>query len=396
MNGQLRGRSAAEGRVAAEAIAALRTLDGLGHGRQVLLAYHPVARLNPYQALLYGQAWRHGVAPVPLYNLEELDAVHAIARAARQPLVLHLHWTSGVLKGCETDEEARAAADAFLAQLDAFRSAGGQIVWTAHNVLPHDTQRPELEAELQQGIVDRATAVHVLNERTAEAAADWFSIPPDRLLHVPHQSYDGAYLDIVSREQARWELGIGPEEIVYTLVGAIKPYKGTERLLDAFDALLDRSPGQRRLIVAGKPDADAPTDALLARCELHPFVLLHARTIPADEMQLYLRAADIAVLPYRRSLNSGVLLLALTFGLPVVAPSIGGIPEIIGSEVGRLFDPESDDALLRALVEADELLTPEARAAARRAAERYDPDRLSAEFAAAVVERVHAADLQPA
>jgi glycosyltransferase involved in cell wall biosynthesis len=396
MNGQLRGRSPAAGRVVPDAIAALRTLDGLGHARQVLLAYHPVARLNPYQALLYGQAWRHGVAPVPLFNFDELEAVHAVARAAGQPLVLHLHWTSGVLKAAETDEQARAAADAFLAQLDSFRAAGGQILWTAHNVLPHDTQRPELEAELQQGIVDRATAVHVLTERTAEAAAEWFSIPPDRILHIPHQSYDGAYLDAVSREQARWELGIGPEEVVYALVGAIKPYKGTERLLDAFDALLDRVPGQRRLIVAGKPDADPPTEALLARCELHPFVLLHARTIPAEEMQLFLRAADIAVLPYRRSLNSGVLLLALTFGLPVVAPSIGGIPEVVGPDVARLFDPESDEGLLRALAEADELLTPEARSAARRTAERYDPARLSAEFARAVAERVHAVDLQPA
>ncbi|HVM12352.1 MAG TPA: glycosyltransferase, partial [Actinomycetota bacterium] len=268
--------------------------------------------------------------------------------------------------------------------------AGGDLVWSVHNVLPHDTERPELEAALQQGIVDRATIIHVLSERTPDIAREWFTIPPEKVLHVPHQSYAGAYLETVSREDARWQLGIGPDEVVYALLGAIKPYKGTDRLLDAFDVLSSGDPGRRRLIVAGMPDQGGAVDRVLARCERHPFVLLHATTIPADDMQLYLRAADIVVLPYLRSLNSGVLMLALTFGVPVVAPAAGSIPEILTPEVGRTFDPESADSLLEALTAADALRSPEARAAARRRAADYDAERLSHEFGRGIRERVAA------
>jgi beta-1,4-mannosyltransferase len=396
VNGSFRGRSPARERLVPEVVATLRHLEALGHERPMLLAYHPVARVNPYQALLYRETWQHGIAPLPLYHLDQLDDVHTISRAAGVPLVLHLHWTSSVLWKAASDAEAELAVEAFLDRLDRFRADGGQLVWTVHNVLPHDAQRPELEARLQQGIVDRSTVVHVLTGTTTDAVRDWFTLPEDRLVHVPHQSYAGAYPDAIGREDARWQLGLDPDEVVYVMLGAIKPYKGSERLLDALDRLRVEDPRRRRLVIAGQPDRTGALDAFLDRCELHPNVLLHARTIPAEDMQLFLRAADVAVLPYHRSLNSGVLMLALTFGVPVVAPAVGGIAELVTSAFGRLFEPGSDASLGEALLAADALLTPEAREAARRAAADLHPARVSAEFAQAVRERVLAAAQVPA
>jgi glycosyltransferase involved in cell wall biosynthesis len=84
-------------------------------------------------------------------------------------------------------------------------------------------------------------------------------------------------------------------------------------------------------------------------------------------------------------------MLALTFGVPVVAPAVGGMVEAITPETGRTFHPADEGALRRALESADELRTPSARAAARAVADQYDPDMLSARFASAVRERVGAA-----
>jgi len=393
--GTLRGRAPDPRALVPDAVAALRQAEAVGHPRPVLLAYHPIARINPYQSLLYGQAWQHGVAPVPLYDLDGLADLVALARSADVPLVLHLHWTNKILEAAETDLDARAALDAFLRRLDDLRSAGGQVAWTVHNAIPHDARRPALEAELQQGIVDRATIVHVLSANTPQAVAEWFSIPAEKVVHVPHPSYRGAHLDSVGREQARWELGIEPDETVYALLGAIKPYKGTDRLLEAFDAVSHRGPGRRRLLVAGLPDRTGAADAFLERCETHPFVLVHPRTILADEMQVFLHASDIVVLPYLRSLNSGVLMLAFTFGVPVVAPDVGALAETITPATGRTFDPRAADGLLEALGGADALRTPEARAAARRVAADHEPGPLSAAFARAVVERVRGAAGDP-
>jgi glycosyltransferase involved in cell wall biosynthesis len=389
--GLLRGRAPDPRNLVSDAVAALRHAESLGHADPVLLAIHPIARVNPYQQLLYGAAWSQGVAPVPLYDLADLDLLESVAASAGVPLVLHLHWTNKILESAETEVDAQRQLAGFLRRLDHLRDGGGHVGWTVHNTLPHDASRPSLEAALQQGIVDRATFVHTLSANTPAEVADWFSIPADKVVHVPHSSYRGAYQDMLSREQARWELGIETDETVYALLGAIKPYKGTDRLLEAFDEISHSRPGRRRLVVAGLPDKGGAADAFLEQCEVHPFVLVHPRTIPADEMQLFLRSADIVVLPYLRSLNSGVLMLALTFGVPVVAPAVGGMAELVTPQVGRLFQPDDDHGLLRALEEADSLRTPEARAAARATADRFDPATLSAEFAREVRARVRTA-----
>ena len=371
-----------------EAAAAIRHAEALGHREPVLLAYHPIARMNPYQALLYARSWEQGLATFPLIALDELEAVHAVAQAAGVPFVLHLHWTNTILDGGESADVAGAMLTTFLERLDALRDRGGHLIWTTHNVLPHDTDRPEVEAQLQQGIVDRATAVHVMARNTPEAVAGWFSIPADKLLYVPHPNYVGAYVDNVTREQARFELDIPADERVYALLGAIKPYKGPELLLDAFDALTERVPAPRRLLVAGPPDRSDDVERFLERCELHPFVMLHAGRIPGDDMQLFLRAADLVVMPYVRSLNSGVLLLALSFGIPVVAPAVGGIADVVTREIARTFAPGDRDSLVAALLDAETLCNPGAREAARRVALEYDAPTLSREFARGVVARV--------
>ncbi|HEY7590841.1 MAG TPA: glycosyltransferase [Candidatus Limnocylindrales bacterium] len=396
MNGELRGRTAERGLAVGDAASALQQLDGQGIDEPILLAYHPIARMNPFQALLYSRAWRHGIAAVPLHNLDELDDVAAVARGAGARQALHLHWTNKILEGSADEREARSRLAAFSERLDRFAAGGGSIVWTVHNTLPHDARMPAMEAALQQAIVDRAAVVHVLSANTPAAVGEWFSIPQERVLHVPHPSYVGAYVDTISPEAARWELGVPAGDTVYALLGAIKPYKGLDQMLDAFDAAIDRGRGTRRLIVAGGPSRDPEVDAFLERCLLHPFVSLHARKIPGDDMQLFLRAADIAVMPYLRSLNSGVLMLALSFGLPVVAPAVGAMAETITPRIGRTFVPGDRESLTDALLAADALRTPEARAAALDVAREHDPHRLSERFSRELVRRLRVPRPAPA
>ncbi|MFL5680050.1 MAG: glycosyltransferase [Chloroflexota bacterium] len=388
MNGELRGRRAEPGRVVADAVAAIRELEALGHHRPILVAYHPIARVNPYQALLYSRAWEHGVAAVPLFDLVELDDLVAVGDATGARLVLHLHWTNKILEGATDPLDARKRLDVFVARLDRFIAAGGAVAWTVHNVLPHGAAMPALEAALQQAIVDRATVVHVMSTNASAEVAEWFTIPADKVLHVPHPNYVGAYVDSISREAARWELDLPPDDTVYALLGAIKPYKGLDQLLDAFGTVSARDRGRRRLVVAGMPSQEPGVAAFLDRCALDPFISLHARRIPGEDMQVFLRASDVAVLPYLRSLNSGVLMLALSFGVPVVAPRVGGIAEVVTPEFGRLYDPGEPNGLLDALAAADELRTPDARAAARRAADAYDPRRISAQFSRGLADRL--------
>lgn len=389
MQGELRGWEPRPGRAFLDAVQSVKYLHGLGHADPIVLAYFPVGRVNPYQPLLYGQAWQHGIAPIPLADLKELDAL-ATLRDRGAHVVLHHHWTNLVLAEASSERDARAAVDAFLGRIDRFIEAGGQLVWTIHNLFPHETTMPEWEAELRRGIVARALVVHIIAERTPELVADLFEIPAEKVFHVPHPNYIGVYGDHVTRDEARHQLGLWPDEIVYAFVGQIRPYKGLVELVDAFDAISASDP-HRRLLVAGLPGKGPEVDAFLERCLLQPFISLHPRRMPSDEMQMFLRASDVALLPYVRALSSGVLMLALSFGVPVVVPRMGGITELVTPEFARTFTPGDPHSLIESIRAADELRTNEARAAALEMARKYDPVALSERFSAGLAERVRVA-----
>lgn len=372
-----RGKDAPPGSVTDAALAALR-IAGAGHPDPILVGVHPWYVTNPYQQLLYGHVWSSGLAPVAVTGQNEIDELTALARAGL-PVVLHLHWLNGVLKGVPDVRAARAERERFVRRLDRLLGAGGRLVWTIHNILPHETRFADEEAALRIAVVERATAVHVMTPRTPELVASWFPVPADKVLHAPHPSYLGAYPDHVSREQGRHALGLPPDAVVFVTLGAIRPYKGLDDLVDALD-LLPPDGRDRRFVVAGAPTDEPGVERLVERLVAHPLITVAPERIEPERVQLFLGAADVAVLPYVRSLNSGALLLALTFGLPSIVPDGGGLAETVDERFARVFTAGDAASLARAIVAADALLDPAASAAARAAAEAVPPHEVSERF----------------
>jgi glycosyltransferase involved in cell wall biosynthesis len=386
MDRRLRSALQPPGAFTEEALAALRAAD-TGSGQPLLLGYYPHFRTNPYQALLYRELRAQGIAPVGIRRAQTIAELAELQRAGLST-VLHLHWLHLVLGDALAASDTRAATREFLDLVDAHRAAGGRLVWTVHNILPHESRFEDAEAALSAEVARRADVMHVLASATADHVAPYFEVPRDRLLHGPHPSYAGAYEDIVSRLDARHELGLRPDDLVYLVIGAIRGYKGLEELLAAWPTL--PSNPRRRLVIAGAPSEDPSVPAMLNRSAALPDVIVDARKIPAEEMQVFLRAADVAVMPYRRALNSGALLLALTFGLPVVVPAAGGLAEVVDEAFAVTFDPATPESLGGALIAAERLVSADARAAAMAAAGRFDPAELSRRFATGLRERLGA------
>ena len=385
MEGQIKPPGQAPGEFTDEALAALRALEA-APSDPLLLGYHPIARLNPYHSLLYQRAWQSGIGPVRIIRDETFPEITDLSRLGFAT-ALHLHWLNLVLANARSAKEARKDRLAFLNRLDRYRDAGGRIVWTVHNLLPHGMRFEDEEAQLSADIVERASVVHTMAAGTRDLVAPWFSIPPEKVLQVAHPSYLRAYEDRISREQARHELGLLPDEAVHVVLGAIRPYKGLTELLDAWDAIAgDGTP--RRLVIAGGPSDEPGIAELLERAAIHPSVLLHAGQVAPADVQIYLRAADVAVLPYVRSLNSGALLLALTFGLPAVVPAGSGLAEVVDERCSATFAVDDPNSLVAALRAVEDLRTPAARAAALEIAQRHDPAVVSERFATGLRERL--------
>jgi glycosyltransferase involved in cell wall biosynthesis len=284
---------------------------------------------------------------------------------------------------------------AYLQRLRRFRDAGGRIAWTVHNLAPHDAVYLNVERALQQSVADLADIVLVMSEDTAELVAGFLALDPDRTVVAPHPSYLGAYPDVVPRDQARTMLGLSEDEVVYAVFGAIKAYKGIETLLAGFDRLVQSSPVPRRLLVAGGPDRDRRTRALLKRLRMHPRVLLHDVKVPNDQVQYLLRAADLMVLPHQVALNSGAALLGPSFDLPLVANRVGVLPGTLDAGFTEFFEGTTPAEVATTLERADRLLTDEARAAARDFAGRHHAGHASRQLAAAVAGRLERTVVRP-
>jgi len=310
------------------------------------------AQSNPYQMLLAEALRAHGVQ----VTLGEGPSHHPVAPLmlawirAGMPRVIHLHWVHRYLKAVRG--RRRWAARRTLWELRILRALGVRIVWTLHNIGDHDRHRDKLEMLTHRRLVERTDAVICHCDATRQLAIEAYGLSATaqtRLHVVAHGNYAGWYPDTIDRAAARTELGLGAADRVFLFLGQIRRYKGVEDLLQVFRRI--EAP-DARLIVAGRLDrAETGQRIELAAAE-DPRVSVALGEVPDDRIQVYLRAADAVVLPYRDVLTSGSAILAMTFGQPVIAPAIGCLPESLGSEGTILYDASAPDGLERALRQA--------------------------------------------
>jgi glycosyltransferase involved in cell wall biosynthesis len=170
------------------------------------------------------------------------------------------------------------------------------------------------------------------------------------------------------------------------MVGSLYGRKGAIALVEAFEAVPDPLPDGRRvrLLLAGSLAAHG--EALIrASCD-DARIITRFGYVPDDELPGLLAALDVAIVPYGQYLNSGWLNLALTAGVPAIAPAGGTASEVVRPEALRTFEPQTPGSLGEALADAPSLTTPEARAAARASVADLDAATISARFVEALLE----------
>ncbi|MEO5666045.1 MAG: glycosyltransferase [Nocardioides sp.] len=351
---------------------------------QRALHYFPdYNRANPYQGMLFAELGAVDAYPKAVADVIEHLENRAVASV---PGILNIHWTTPILQYATGPFRAAIELDRFSAALHKFRTAGGRLVWTLHNVLPHEARHVWAETQLAQLLADRADAIHALSEITARQASEVLRLDPRRVVVIEHSSYVGQYPDWVSRDAARAQLGLSATDKVLVALGGIRPYKGLGRLLDVFHELAEEDPSLH-LLVAGKPAATQETAGLQRRCEQSPRVLSEFSHVPDDQLQVWFGAADLAVLPYSRILNSGVFWLAQTFGLPIVGPRTGALLDLADEPHVRLFNPRDDRSLKETLRSTiielvdDPQNARAAHASSLSAARSRPPQRMAADFA---------------
>lgn len=272
----------------------------------------------------------------------------AARRGEAVPRLLHIHW----LPCFQWSWQGVRRWPVFLFYLALLRGQGFRFIWTAHDLYnPEPTCRwiDRLGTALallwfSRVIVHTRTAGNLVRHH-------FFVRPARKVVEIPHGNYIGGYANEVPREEARRRLGLAADKVVLLFFGHIRPYKGVPELLDAF-ARLDVPDAV--LVIAGKPLDAATVEVVRARIRHPERVLLHARFIADDDVQLYLNACDAVVFPYHYILTSGAVILAMSFGRACVASSLGCIPDVVAEGGAILYDPTRAEGLRDALAQAVE------------------------------------------
>ncbi len=167
-----------------------------------------------------------------------------------------------------------------------------------------------------------------------------------QLVCIPHGAF-AHYTELCSPDRANQ---VGP--FTFLFAGSVKPYKGLDLLVGAFNSLVSRRPSlDVRLIVAGSPGLEgAPLREVADRSAGSTRIEWRLRHQSERELATLLACSHAVVLPYREIDQSGVLLAAVAMHRAVIASDIGGFPEVIrDGENGLLVPPNDVDALSSAL-----------------------------------------------
>jgi glycosyltransferase involved in cell wall biosynthesis len=200
-----------------------------------------------------------------------------------------------------------------------------------------------------RGLFRLADAVIVHCASAVQALGDALEVPAgarQRIHVIPHGHYVGAYPDHVSREEARSRLAIPRDARAVAFIGWVRPYKGVLELVEAFGRVDDPA---LRLVIAGRALDDDYAARVRGAAAGDGRVHLALGFVPDDELQVYLRAADVVATPFLEIFTSGSVLLAMSFGRAVIAPRRGCVADTLDEAGGLLYDADDPDGLETAL-----------------------------------------------
>ena len=215
-----------------------------------------------------------------------------------------------------------------------------RVVITAHDV---EAFRGEWSL-IKSSVYALADCVIAHNQVSQRELIRVLQLPESKIHVIPHGNYLGQIGKLTDGAEARACLKLAAESRVLLFFGQIKEVKGLELLLDALAVVKDTVP-EVVLVIAGKMWGQefSVYQSQIDRLGLADHCISHIRYIADAEVADYYTAADLVVLPYKKIYQSGVILMAMSYGKPVLASDLDGMSEVIEDRVtGFLF--RSDDA----------------------------------------------------
>ena len=283
---------------------------------------------NPYCDLLYNKIEKRGG------DVEEYRARRILMNDYD---VWHIHWPEIFFNKSSFANSAVHLAGLVVLLLWA-RLNRIRIIWTIHNLQTHETEHPVLERLAWSLFSFLVHGTISLSEQARQLAFEkwqWLRRKPATV--IPHGHYREVYPKTITQAQARKELGLEPDHQVALYFGRIREYKRVPDLIQSFEKITAED---LRLLVVGNPESRDLRHRVREAASGDQRIQAVLNFIPNNQVQKYFRASDVVLFPQEEFLNSGSVILALTFDKPVLAAQKGSIVELkqsVGNEWLKTF-----------------------------------------------------------
>ena len=331
----------------------------------------PSAGGNPYQALMYGELTsEHDIEFENPNGLSRLDE--------GEFATVHIHWDDRMFGRGDSEQANENTLNAALDRLRKFKSSGGRIVWTIHNDTPHKAIDLETFRKGRFALCQLADVIHVHADHAADHMVKAYGARKETLHVVPHPSYLGAY---EPAEQTLHRPFPAADKRQFLFFGMFRGSKGIHAIREVAGKLTKRNVPYH-LKMYGK--AFSSQVRLLRLLAANVNIDLRTDRIPDSEVPEIFGSSHVFLAPYQSLFTSGSVMLALTFGLPIIGPNIRELRETTPDEChGLLYDPQSPRGLIRSMLRYVEMSDDDLRnlrSACLSYAKDRDPNQVSAQL----------------
>lgn len=312
---------------------------------KVLVSQRPCT--HPYLQQLYSKVASMGV------TINAAKSRLDFSKKSIKTNIIHLHWIEYFLRRRNFPLTVLEATG-FILGLLFLKLVRKKMVITLHNVKPHESLYPRLEHFGFKFCLKLANAVIVHNEYAKKEALALYKITDAKVDVIPHGNFVSYYPNVISKEKARDLLNISRNKFVLLYLGIIRPYKGLDDLISALDGILTKQKDIVAVICGRVQDKNLEATLLQFSAKFDGHCIAKLEYIPDDEVQIFMNAADVGILPYKDITTSGALMLFMSFQKPVIVPDLEPIREMLG-ENGIYFKAGDVKSLRTAILNSRQM-----------------------------------------
>lgn len=228
-----------------------------------------------------------------------------------------------------------------------FKAFGGKLVWTIHNLQPHDQKWLGAHHKIHKWMANLADKIHIHCENTSEIVQKKFNISTEKIFILPHPTYPSVDIDKIRSLKVldeKFDINLDQDKPVLLIFGNISTYKRIENILD----LVDEEVIPIQTIIAGpvKKGQGILGKRLSLRAGTNTDIHLHQKYVEDNDIPFFFGAADFCFFNYDKILTSGSVLLAHSYHKKIIAPDLGCISDLKNEKNVFLFSSDREKRVM--------------------------------------------------